>query len=187
MNAPITYIEDYLNNAYAWSVYEQLRTELSWERRDTAPRYEYWTNRFDRAYTYGHGMGQRTYESQPNHQEIANIGLMLWMTQYEMIHRPPEGCFLNMYEDGTDALGWHSDDDPGIDHTQPISVITLGQSRRIEFRGRDEKGHAPGIELKHGSLLIMHAGMQDTHVHRIPKIHEEIGPRISLTYRSLIP
>lgn len=37
--------------------------------------------------------------------------------------------------------------------------------------------------LQHGSLCLMHAGMQDTHQHRIPKVDREVGPRISLTFR----
>ena len=43
------------------------------------------------------------------------------------------------------------------------------------------------ITLGHGSVLVMHAGMQQTHLHRIPKHSRPCGPRISLTFRGLTP
>jgi hypothetical protein len=39
--------------------------------------------------------------------------------------------------------------------------------------------------LAPGSLFLMHAGMQATHEHRIPKVGHEVKPRISMTYRGL--
>jgi alkylated DNA repair dioxygenase AlkB len=91
-----------------------------------------------------------------------------------------------MYEDGNDSLGWHADDDPGIDHTRPIAVITLGQGREIWFKENVKGSHPQRLFLEPGSLLLMHAGMQSTHLHSIPKAAREIGPRISMTYRGLV-
>lgn len=186
MTEPVTYVSDFLNNAYAIGLYNTLRVELDWERRDGAPRAEYWTNDFGRDYTYGHGRGQRTYSSRKMHAEI--LAVRYYIASFGYAVPELEGCFLNMYENGQDALGWHSDDDPGIDHTRPIAVVTLGQGRDIQYKEIGAKGNEAirTIFLEPGSLLLMHAGMQQTHVHRIPKVHEEIGPRISMTYRGLI-
>lgn len=185
MTDPVTYVSGYLNAIYASGVYLHLRESLDWERRPDAPRSEYWSNDYARDYTYGHGRGQRTYSHRPWDQHVNNIRQYLQMTGH--VDRPLEGCFLNMYDNGTDALGWHSDDDPSIDHAMPIAVVTLGQSRDIQYRRIGEKGQESirTQHLEHGSLFLMHPGMQQTHVHRIPKVHVDIGPRISLTYRGL--
>lgn len=42
------------------------------------------------------------------------------------------------------------------------------------------------LKLQHGSLCLMHAGMQDTHQHRIPKAGFICGKRISLTFRGYV-
>lgn len=185
MSAPIKFIAPFLNVAFATHLFSTLRSELDWERRDTAPRAEYWCNTTGQSYTYGHGLGKRTYEAKSMPFQIHNVAMELDLhTEFNPIEY---GCFLNMYEDGTDALGWHSDDDPAIDHDYPIAVITLGETRRIEFCEIGAKGHAPGIDLTNGSLFMMGAGMQQTHMHRIPKVTPglHLPPRISLTYRAL--
>jgi alkylated DNA repair dioxygenase AlkB len=99
-----------------------------------------------------------------------------------------EGCFMNLYENGTDALGWHADDDPKINHEKPIAVVSLGSWRSISLRSNDKTWHAQRI-LDPGSLLMMPAGSQQTHQHKIAKASDmaRATPRISLTFRSLHP
>jgi alkylated DNA repair dioxygenase AlkB len=96
-----------------------------------------------------------------------------------------EGCFCNRYDGQRDWLGWHSDDDPGIDHSKPIAVVTLGQPRAIQYRPIEGTGPTREVLLEHGSLFVMAPGMQQTHMHRIPKAGHSVGTRISLTYRAL--
>jgi alkylated DNA repair dioxygenase AlkB len=106
-----------------------------------------------------------------------------------------EGCFLNGYETSRDWLGWHADDDTGIDHTKPIAIITVGTGRAIQFREIIEPisaaskgvfGETQTLMLESGSLCLMDAGMQFTHQHRIPKAGMAVDPRVSLTYRGLL-
>ena len=188
--APVTYIPGFIVGPDA--CFEALWTQLAWERRLDAPRREYWTNTFDRPYTYGRGLGTRTYEPSPTHPIVDGIRERL----AEDFGCVLEGCFLNGYEGKRDWLGWHSDDDPRIDHAKPIAVVTVGQGRNIQFREvlapRTETtkavhGETVTVMLEAGSLLLMHAGMQSTHEHRIPKADFEAKPRISLTYRGLVP
>lgn len=196
---PVTYVEDFVNPESAKIAFDTLRSELDWERRPDAPRSEYWTNTLGRSYTYGRGAGVRTYESKPSHGVISLINhsmmlgfkagqfdaALLCARDHAKIETMFEGCFLNMYENSRDSLGWHADDDPGIDHTRPIAVVTLGEGRPLRIRPIDNLHDVAEVFLKPGSLLLMHAGMQDTHHHSIPKVGYECGPRISLTYRGL--
>lgn len=181
----------YIPNAVAnpsWCYSELL--SLDWERRDDAPRYEYWTSRLGKSYTYGRGRGERTYESKPTTTLINMINIKASMIYSAGTRRALfEGCFLNRYEHGRDHLGWHADDDPGIDHTKPIAVVTLyenpGDVRNIQYKAIGG-GELVSQPLENGSLFIMKPGMQQTHLHRVPKCGYEIGGRISLTYRGLL-
>jgi alkylated DNA repair dioxygenase AlkB len=132
----------------------------------------------------------RNYEHRADHPLVIEGRSLLQATQGVLL----EGCFLNGYEDKRDWLNWHEDDDAGIDHGKPIGVITVGQGRNIQFRevfeprtetSKGVYGQAETLMLEPGSLLLMHAGMQQTHQHRIPKADAEVKPRISLTYRGL--
>jgi alkylated DNA repair dioxygenase AlkB len=180
MLIPVRYTSCFLPNPdKAFSV---LWNELGWERRADAPRREYWTNVFGRDYTYGRGVGVRTYKSRPTHKVVDQVAAAL-ERDFSIVF---EGCFLNGYENERDALGWHADDDPAIDHSKPIAVVTLGGPRAIQFRPK-EVDQRSEIMLEPGSLLMMLPGMQATHLHRIPKASFKAKPRISLTFRGLLP
>lgn len=168
-------------SGYADTCYATLMC-IDWERRPDAPRYEYWSNDFDRPYTYGRGAGERTYQSKKMPVPVDCIRGFFLLTHGVYL----EGCFLNRYDDGRDSLGWHADDDPGIDHSKPIMVITLGQKRLIKVKHKENNSLKHEIMLEHGSLLVMRPGMQTDWLHSIPKAGFEAGPRISLTYRGLI-
>jgi hypothetical protein len=191
------YIPNFVSADRAGEMFSELWNGLSWERRGDAPRREYWTNIFGRDYSYGRGAGLRTYHSQNSHHAIDECALAL-------INHPEvlvdfEGCFLNGYEDAHDWLGWHEDDDPGINHERPIAIVTLygGEGvdtpRSIQFReklgvvdGKMTYGEVVDLPLEQGSLCLMPAGFQATHQHRIPKAGFQTKSRISLTFRSLI-
>lgn len=198
---PYSYTQDFLYRFFGlFDVFDMLDTELAWVQRE-APRKEYWTNSLNRPYTYGRGAGQRTYESQIAHPMIDAVADIL----EERLGFRYEGCFLNRYQDEHDSLGWHSDDDLGINHDRPIAVVTVGAARDIMIRPiayKDTIGVATDgkesyvvdltpatmierVTLESGSLLLMKSGMQQTHQHRIPKGSAKCGPRISLTFRSL--
>lgn len=184
-DAPIVYFDDFVDPSMRDLAFAMLRDQLAWERREGAPRSEYWTNTFDRPYTYGRDAGRRTYEAQPSHPLINSFRDQIEAQSGVRL----EGCFLNLYRDGQDSLGWHADDDPGIDHNRPIVVITLGAGRDIAFKSKISGSHPERLHLEPGSMLVMRPGMQQTHYHAIPKLKAEDGPglpRISLTYRGLV-
>jgi alkylated DNA repair dioxygenase AlkB len=180
MDAPADYLHGFVvDQAF---VFDSLWNGLDWERRPDAPRREYWTSSFGHDYSYGHGRGRRTYSPRPTHPAIEAVSNALearfgW--RYE-------GMFANGYESERDGLGWHADDDPTIDHTRPIAVVTVGAGRAIQFKAIGGEGPAEELFLEPGSLLLMRAGMQSTHMHRIPKASFRAAPRISLTFRGLV-
>lgn len=181
--APVTYAPGFVKEHAA--LFAALDKRVIWERREDAPRRECWMSRLDEAYTYGRGAGMRTYEARSIPAELE----MLWNTLETTLSVSFEGCFANAYDGPRDHLGWHADDSPEIDDARPIAVVSLGSARRIEFRPKGAKGaeDKESLLLEPGSLLLMGAGMQSSHEHRIPKNGEGCGPRISLTWRGLVP
>ncbi len=179
MKAPIKYYDKFFPNAD--ELFTSLRDELEWERRDTAPRCEYYCNDFPEFYIYGRGRGERLYEPRPYHESILSIRKELENLTGTVF----EVCFLNRYLNQSDHLGWHADDSPEMDDSRPIGIVSLGVEREIWFKNLA----APEIEkltLGHGSLCLMLPGMQETHYHRIPKASFKCGERISLTFRGYV-
>lgn len=177
------YINGFVPKEIADSEYERLWNNLSWVQRDQTPRREYWQNDYDLPYTYGSGEFARTYEAQPWDDFIRETMQSL-NEQYGITL---DCCFVNGYEHQRQHLGWHADDSPEMNPEQPVAVISLGAEREIWYRRKDDHTDITKVLLGHGSLFMMPAGMQQTHDHRIPKASRVVGPRISLTYRSLIP
>jgi alkylated DNA repair dioxygenase AlkB len=92
----------------------------------------------------------------------------------------------NLYRDGNDRLGWHRDGERELGPTPVIASVSLGATRRFRFRAR--KGATSlGIDLTHGSLLVMSGHTQDHYLHSVPKTARAVGPRINLTFRHVIP
>lgn len=174
---PYTYVPNYVPDADA--LFARLREGLDWVHREGTPRLEYYANRHSVPYTYGRGMGRRTYEAQPWTADIQTLSDRLLEDYGDVL----DVCFLNRYLNQRDHLGWHADDSPEMSDSRHIAVISLGVEREIWVRPRADREQVSRIRLGHGSLFLMHPGMQDTHEHRIPKAGFECGERISMTYR----
>jgi len=90
----------------------------------------------------------------------------------------------NLYRDGNDTMGWHSDDEPELGEAPVIASVTLGAERSFKFRPK-AGGPSWGVELGHGSLLLMGAGVQSRWQHSLPKRSRCKQPRINLTFRHI--
>lgn len=167
----------------AEEAFERLMTELNWVHAGTTvPRKEYYVHEQGLAYTYGTGEFARTYESQPDHDVIVQIRNALLVETGVLF----DVVFLNLYEHQHHHLGWHADDSPEMSDDHPIVSVSLGAERYIWWREIGSKEEPNKQLLESGSAFIMPPGMQDTHVHRIPKHDRPCGPRISLTFRKYV-
>jgi alkylated DNA repair dioxygenase AlkB len=90
---------------------------------------------------------------------------------------------LNLYRDGNDSMGWHSDDEPELGDNPVIGSLSLGGTRRFMLRHRSEKGLKHQLELTSGSFLLMQGTTQHYWQHHIPKTKRPVPPRINLTFR----
>ncbi len=90
---------------------------------------------------------------------------------------------LNLYRDGRDSVAMHSDKLHSLRPGEPIALVSLGDTRRMNLRAKDG-GRACGLDLAPGSLLAMSHASQLTHEHGIPKTARPVGPRMSVVFRA---
>jgi alkylated DNA repair dioxygenase AlkB len=91
----------------------------------------------------------------------------------------------NLYRDGRDRMGWHSDNERELGPQPVIASLSLGACRRFVLRGR-EASSTLAIELPHGSLLVMRGDTQRHYRHALPATAKPVGPRINLTFRRIV-
>ncbi|MCJ8338248.1 MAG: alpha-ketoglutarate-dependent dioxygenase AlkB [Pseudomonadales bacterium] len=92
---------------------------------------------------------------------------------------------INLYRDGLDKMGWHSDDEPELGNNPSIASISLGAQRCFKLRHRDKSAADIALQLNHGSLLLMAGELQQHWQHCLPIRKKIIQPRINLTFRYL--
>jgi alkylated DNA repair dioxygenase AlkB len=95
------------------------------------------------------------------------------------------GMLANLYRDGGDSMGWHSDDEPVLGPEPVIASVSLGAERRFDLRHRDS-GERVSVLLPHGSLLVMSGMSQARWQHRIARSARVSSARINLTFRRLL-
>ncbi|MCK4866337.1 MAG: alpha-ketoglutarate-dependent dioxygenase AlkB [Gammaproteobacteria bacterium] len=94
-------------------------------------------------------------------------------------------CLLNLYHDGDEGMGWHSDDEPDLKKDSAIASMSFGAERKFSFKHKKSK-ETMSLVLQHGSLLIM-KGLTQTHwMHSLPKTKMVSTPRINLTFRTMV-
>jgi alkylated DNA repair dioxygenase AlkB len=96
------------------------------------------------------------------------------------------GVLLNLYRDGQDAMGWHSDDEPELGPDPYVVSLSLGATRRFDFRRKGASRIEHSIQLEHGSLLVMSGPTQHHWQHQIARTRKVSEPRLNLTFRQII-
>lgn len=95
-------------------------------------------------------------------------------------------CLLNLYRDGSDTMGWHSDNEPLYGRHPTIGSVSFGASRDFVLRHNQERSRKLSFPLGHGDVLLMTGATQDHWMHCIPKRAGIDAPRINLTFRKVV-
>lgn len=175
----------FLNKPLADHYFRILYDEIDWQqeelflygRRLKVPRLIAWHGDAEVNYRYS-GVDHRAL---PWKQSLLDIRKML----SDKVSETFNGVLLNLYRDGQDSMGWHSDDEPELGNEPVIASISLGQERNMQFRGRDNHAIKVSLVLPHGSLLLMKGKSQLGWQHQIPKSRRPMKPRINLTFRNV--
>jgi alkylated DNA repair dioxygenase AlkB len=91
----------------------------------------------------------------------------------------------NLYRDGNDTMGWHSDDEPELGAQPIIASLSLGATRKFVLKSRAPGGERLELQLPHGSLLVMRGDTQKNYRHALPRTKRPTGERLNLTFRRI--
>lgn len=170
-----------------------LETETPWEqshimvfgRTVPIPRLNAWYGDPGCCYTYsGHTLQPHAWT--PTLQAIRSQVEAVAETRYNSV-------LLNWYRSGADSVSWHADDEPELVPRHTIASLSLGGTRRFQFKHK-RYGTKPrtaahpsipnlNLDLAHGDLLLMRGATQENWLHQIPKTRQPVAPRINLTFR----
>ncbi len=91
-------------------------------------------------------------------------------------------CLLNLYHNGNEGMGWHSDNEKTIVANSPIASFSFGAERKFVFKHKQTK-ESVSVMLENGSCLIMKGETQTHWLHSLPKATKITSPRVNLTFR----
>lgn len=173
--------------AEAAALFEELRRSTAWQQeeilifglRRPVPRLVAWHGDPEARYTYS-GTPHEPRPWTPALERVRSRVRQLTDDEFNAV-------LLNLYRDGRDGMGWHSDDEPELGPAPVIASVSLGAARRFCLRHKRRKDLKLDLELGHGSLLLMAGTTQRYWVHAVPKTSRPVGERINLTFRQVRP
>ncbi len=181
----VRYEPGWLAPAEADALLQELRSSVDWKQGVIAmfgrelpePRLTAWFG--DADYTYS----GRTLRATP------------WPHSLEALRDRLDGAsgarfnaaLLNLYRDGYDSMGFHSDDEPELGPNPIIASVSLGAERRFVLVPKKKAARHRTLEvaLGHGSLVVMAGACQHNYRHGVPRQPGSAGERINLTFRTV--
>ena len=92
---------------------------------------------------------------------------------------------LNLYRDGRDSIGFHTDAEPELGLNPVVASVSLGSVREFVLKHIATR-QTLKYPLAHGSLLVMGGTCQHHWLHGVPKTKAPVGERINLTFRKVL-
>nr|WP_257388128.1 alpha-ketoglutarate-dependent dioxygenase AlkB [Tahibacter caeni] len=166
-------------------LFAQLQAEIPWERHRLqifgrevdSPRLSCWIGDADAVYTYS----RTRFVPRPWTPVLAELrgGLQALCAQSF------NSVLCNLYRDGRDHMGLHSDDEPELGPVPVIASLSFGATRRFRLRHKRDKATGLELALNSGSLLLMAGATQRNYRHDLPRALRVQAPRINLTFRRI--
>jgi alkylated DNA repair dioxygenase AlkB len=164
----------------------ELRLGIAWEvhririfgREVDSPRLSCWIGDPGAAYAYS----RTRFEPRPWTPRLSSLRERIELACGASFN----SVLANLYRDGRDGMGWHSDDEPELGPRPVIASLSLGATRRFSLKHRRDAGEKLSIDLPAGSLLLMRGETQENYRHALPKSAKAVGERINLTFRRII-
>lgn len=184
-DADVRYCRAWLDALAADALFAQLLAQVPWEthrirlfgRLVDSPRLSCWIGDAGAAYTYS---GTR-FQPHPWPAALGDVRARL----SEELAAPFNSVLANLYRDGRDSMGWHSDSERELGEAPLIASLSLGASRRFLLKAR-AGGERIAQILAHGDLLVMGGQTQTHYRHALPRTARPLGPRINLTFRRIL-
>ena len=104
---------------------------------------------------------------------------------FEVLDLSFNSVLANLYRDGNDYMGWHSDDESELQNSPVIASVSLGAERPFYLRHKEKRHDPYHISLPSGALLVMGHNTQRSWQHSLPRRLRIKSPRINLTFRTI--
>lgn len=163
----------------------QLIESIDWQREEifmfgkkiTTKRKVGWYGEQPFRYTYSN----TTKQALPWTKELLELRTVI----EEKTGKSFNSCLLNLYHNGDEGMGWHSDDEPDLKKEGAIASLSFGAKRKFVFKHKDSKIKVE-LYLDHGSLLVMKGTTQTFWMHTLPKSKKITTLRVNLTFRTIV-
>lgn len=167
------------------SYYERLMEEVAWQNDQTLIFGRLITTKRMVAW-YGDEALEYTYSGTKKVAFPWNTTLLeLKRIVEHLTHETFNSCLLNLYHDGNEGMGWHSDAEKDLKENGTIASLSLGAERKFSFRHKQSKERID-LTLENGSLLLMRGTTQKYWLHQLPKSKKITRGRINLTFRTIV-
>ncbi|HSP84103.1 MAG TPA: alpha-ketoglutarate-dependent dioxygenase AlkB [Gillisia sp.] len=185
-DADILYYPNFLSHDSAQEYFKILFESLNWEQHEIKlfgktlpqPRLTALYAESEVPYTYSRlTLFPKKFPSEL--EEIRNE-----LAKYTPVHFTH--CLANLYRNGNDRMGLHSDDEKELGLNPTIASISLGGTRKFKLKHKVLKDQKFEIDLEPGSLLLMQGSTQHFWKHELPKTKNQASPRINLTFRTIL-
>lgn len=183
--ADLRFAPGWLPVAEADALFARLRQDVPWEchrirmfgREVDSPRLSCWIGDPGAVYTYS----RTRFVPHPWPASLRPLRARL----ADELGVAFDSVLANLYRDGRDRMGWHSDDEPELGPRPVIASVSLGAMRRFSLKPR-AGGASRHLDLPHGSLLVMAGDTQAAWRHALAGTARPVGPRINLTFRRVV-
>ncbi|MFD2095232.1 alpha-ketoglutarate-dependent dioxygenase AlkB family protein [Corallincola platygyrae] len=182
--ASLWLVDQWCADSESVNIMNRLQSELDWNqpeitlfgRSNPIPRLQAWYGDAGTRYRYS-GM---TMQPEPWQPTLLALKQQLEQTlSYQF-----NSVLANLYRDGRDSMGWHSDNEPELGSAPVIASLSFGAPRRFQMRHKYQ-GYKFELVLGAGSLLVMSGVTQQHWQHAVPKQSKVHEPRINLTFRTV--
>jgi alkylated DNA repair dioxygenase AlkB len=183
----VNYYPNILTRNEANRYFDSLSQNIVWENDEAiifgkhivAKRKVAWYGDSDYLYTYSNTTKQAlAWTKGEGEADLKQIVEELTETKFN-------SCLLNLYHNGSEGIAWHSDDERSLEKDSTIASLSLGAERKFSFKHK-QTNQTISLVLEHGSLLIMKDATQTNWLHSLPTSKKITGPRINLTFRTMV-
>lgn len=134
---------------------------------------------------WGYRYSGGNHDANPIPQDLQNIidDIIPMLPDPEV---PINSCLISRYQDGSNYIAAHSDDEPVINPESSIITVSLGADRTMRF-SRVNGSSTVDKKLNDGSIIVASRFSQDYWRHEILKNENSDEIRYSLTLRHIAP
>jgi alkylated DNA repair dioxygenase AlkB len=185
-NAEINYYPNFISDKKANHFFQKLLKETPWQQDDIKV--------FGKIYPqprltalYGTEGKSYTYSGITMYPKKFTKDLFSIQEEIEtVIQEKFNTVLLNLYRNGNDSNGWHSDNEKELGVNPVIASVSFGAKRYFHLKNKTDSKQTFKLTLDHGSLLLMAGETQHYWQHQLPKTKLVKEPRINLTFRKIV-